>query len=77
MYISLRRGKGGPGWLKQAAETEREVVFMAVEVLADRIGKVVGSDDGESARVIDGRKKTFVVMKRQRNIISFRTKSFD
>lgn len=61
---------------------------MAVEILADRIGKVVGringaddrgfngSDDGESARVIDGRKKTFVVMKRQRNIVSFRTKSF-
>ena len=62
---------------------------MAVEVLADRIGKVVGrfngadgrgfngSDNGESARVIDGRKKTFAIMERQRNIVSFRTKSFD
>ena len=62
---------------------------MAVEVLADRIGKVVGringadgrgfngSDNDESARVVDGRKKTFVIMKRQRNIVSFRTKSFD
>ena len=66
------------------------MAFVVVEALVDRIGKVVGrinradgrgfnggSDNGDSARVVDGRKKTLVIRKKQRTISSFRTKSFD